>query len=153
MKKSGFSIIFAKNSAASVNYIVASTAKQKINGSHEYVYRKLAWTLRNAVGIGECQICFEDIQKLPFFSRKLAEIFRLKLLQHAAQLNGDPSFTTETLPFPSFLYRQDSKIYHLPSKNPKIEIFVANKSPKSFDDRGFEYDKSRNRRSAYTKIG
>ena len=42
--------------------------------------------------------------------------FRHKLSQHAAQLIGIPSVNVKILADRSLLSRQDSKIYHLPSK-------------------------------------
>ena len=62
------------------------------------------------------------------FRRKLAGKKWQKISKHVAQLNDAPSVNAKTLAFPSFLYRQDSKIY--PLKIPKIEIFIANNSPK-----------------------
>ena len=68
------------------------------------------------MGNGECQIRFEKKIFRPFFCENWPEKNGKKLTQHAAQLNGDPSIKAKTLPFPSFLHRQYSKIYPLHSK-------------------------------------
>ena len=43
--------------------------------------------------------------------------------QQAAQLKGFPSISAEMLAFQSLLYRQNSKIYPLPSKESESWIF------------------------------
>ena len=56
-----------------------------------------------------------------FFDKNWPEkYFWPKLSQHAAQLKGAPSMSAKILAFPSLLYRQDSKIYLLPSVYDKI---------------------------------
>ena len=49
--------------------------------------------------------------------------FRHKLFQHAAQMIGIPSVNVKILANRSLLSRQDSKIYHLPSKKFKNLIY------------------------------
>jgi len=53
-----------------------------------------------------------------------------KISEHAAQMNCASLISAKTSAFLSFLYRQDSKYTVCPLKNMKIEIFVANNSPK-----------------------
>ena len=76
-EKHEFSIIFARNSPARdfrptkfsvlVNYYLANPAEQNSNRSYGCVRRNWASKPRNAVGNGECRICFGKIQKVPLF--------------------------------------------------------------------------------------
>ena len=80
LKKPGFSYVFAKNSlakrfckpnfSAPVNYDLVNTARHKANGFNKCVSRKWASKLRNAVGNGDCRICFKNTQKFQLFLAK-----------------------------------------------------------------------------------
>ena len=80
LKKSWFPNIFAKNSpakkfrplkiSASVNYNITIAAKQSAKKSCKCVCRKRASKLKNAVGYGECRICFKNMQNFRLFLTK-----------------------------------------------------------------------------------
>ena len=61
--------------------------------------------IKNAVGNGECQMCFQKFQKFPLFPpRKIGQIKVLKKIsQRAVQLNDATSISVETLAFLSLL--------------------------------------------------
>ena len=81
--------------------------------------------------IGNVQSVSKNFKNFSFVDENWPEkVFWQKISQHAPQMNGVPSINANILGVKSLLQRQDSKIQRLPSKNQKIEIFIANNSTK-----------------------
>ena len=125
LKKSGFSFIFAKNSPAKFRHqkfrprsitILPRQLSNKQTDLTNALVENERQSEETQWEIGNVKCFRKNGKNLSFFDEKWRKKNREKISQHATQLNGTPSINAKTLAFPSFGYRQDSKINYLLSK-------------------------------------
>ena len=98
----------------------------------------------------------EKFKNFSFFWQKLAgKLFCQKLMQHSVSLKGVLSINLKFLAFQSLLYRQDSKIYHLPSQEiRKLKFWSTITHRKKISaTKTLEYDRSWACRKVTAKTG
>ena len=107
----------------SVNYDVANGAMQKANGFCKRVRSKRAIKLRNAVGNGDCRICFKVFNKLIFLTKTDGKKFRKNFPPQGGQLKGARSTSAKQSHFQPYCKDKIPKQSLCPQKLLKTEIF------------------------------